>query len=118
MTADPDALDRYAEAAWKHRCDRMAEARERPMGYGTWAERTPFLREIDRSVCSLVAAMAVHDAGLQSHADAMELARFRSHLPAILDALHGAIADAGYAAQAKPFKAALEALSSKEEKPS
>jgi hypothetical protein len=117
MVPDEAALERYAEAAWKHRCDRMAEAKERPPIVTPWAERAGFLREIDRSTCSLVAAMAVHDAGLKSEADAMELARFRAHLPAILDALHGAVADSGYAAQAKPFKAALEALSGKEERP-
>ena len=107
---DEAAIERYAEAAWKLRCDRMAEARERPPATGTWAERAPFLQEIDRSVVSLVAAMAVHDAALASEADAMELARYRAHLPAILDALRIARAYQPTPLLEKPFKAALEAL--------
>jgi hypothetical protein len=62
---DEAALDRWAQAAWKLRCDRMAEAKERPPAVETWEERAPFLQEIDRSVVSLIAAMAVHDAGVQ-----------------------------------------------------
>ena len=34
-----EAVERYAEAAWKLRCERAAEAKERPSGIGPWQER-------------------------------------------------------------------------------
>jgi hypothetical protein len=93
----------------------MIEVKERPAGITPWAERAPFLREIDKSVCSLVAAMAVHDAALDDAVKGMELARYRFHLPAILDALRVAAADCEYGARAKRYKTALDALSGRED---
>ena len=58
---DEAALERYAEAAWNLRCERSAQAKERPSGISTWEDRAPFLREIDKAVASLVADMAAHD---------------------------------------------------------
>lgn len=107
---DDATLDRYAEAAWKLRCDRAAEARERPPATEPWSERAPFLKEIDRSVVSLVAAMAVHDAGLENTRRDAQLFALSVHFPAFRDALTRAVADAAYDAQARPFRAALEAL--------
>jgi hypothetical protein len=56
---DDAALDRYAEAAWTLRCERSAEAKERPPITVPWKDRAPFLREIDKAVVRLVADMAV-----------------------------------------------------------
>lgn len=111
---DEAALERYAEAAWKHRCDRMAEAEERPPETGTWAERAPFLREIDKSTCSLVAAMAVHDADLEAMDLRAEVFRYRMLLPVILHALKFTLMHG----EAKvDCKAALKALGAKDEGP-
>jgi hypothetical protein len=107
---DEARLDEIAEAAWKHRCQRMAEAKERPPIPVTWADRAPFLKEIDRSVCSLVAAMAVADAGLQCEADTMELARYRAHRAVIIRGLVAGEHAQDTTAGMKPFRDALEAL--------
>jgi hypothetical protein len=91
----------------------MAEAKERPPETGTWDERAPFLREIDRSVCSLVAAMAVHDADAEALELRKRLVLVGAHLPAILDALTARIADERRESQKARFrdaKAALETL--------
>ena len=65
---------------------------------------------------SLVAAMAVHDAGLVDTQKDAQLFALRIHLPAILDALAHAVVDAEYQSQAKRYRAALEALSAEEGK--
>ena len=107
---DEAALDRYAEAAWVLRCERSAEAKERPPVTVPWKDRAPFLREIDKSVVSLVAAMAVKDAGLENTRRDAQLFALASVMPAVLDALRAAAADAKYEAQAQRFTAALEVL--------
>lgn len=112
---DDATLDRYAEAAWKLRCDRAAEARERPPATEPWSERAPFLKEIDRSVVSLVAAMAVHDAGLENTRRDAQLFALGAHRAAIFDALKIAIAAGGYEYERKRYRTALEALGGREE---
>jgi hypothetical protein len=108
---DDAALDLYAEALHQKRCDRAAESGDRPsFVVEPWADRPEHLKEIDRSMASVVAAMAMHDAAFQSEADAMELARFRAHLPVVLDALRVAVASGGYEYERKRFVAALGAL--------
>ena len=78
---DEAALDRYAEAAWILRCERSAEAKERPPVTVPWKDRAPFLREIDKSVVSLVAAMAVADAKLVNERRDAQLFAFGAHRP-------------------------------------
>jgi len=106
----PDRLDRYAQAAWRHRCERMAEQKERPPDYGTWDGRARFLKEIDRSAASLVAAMAVHDAGLEATQMRVALGTVAAHLPVILQALEAAEDAAGHVTEKRPYRQAREAL--------
>ena len=60
--------------------------------------------------------MAVHDADLENTRRAAQLFALGVHLPAIRDALTRAVADAEYDAQARPFRAALEALGGTQER--
>lgn len=110
MSADPEAIERYArDGIHAARLSSNAE-KARPFVISSWELRSPDQQEQDRRAASAVAAMAVHDAGLKSHEDAIELARFRAHLPVILDALSASAASAEYESLARPYKAALEAL--------
>ena len=58
---DDATLDRYAEAAWDLRCQMMTAAKERPPATFPWAQREPFLQDIDRAVASLVTGRAAAD---------------------------------------------------------
>jgi hypothetical protein len=89
---DDAALERYAEAAWKLRCERSAEAKERPPVTVPWSERAPFLRDIDMAAASLVAAMAVRDAGFDQAELAAEIIRLRVRLDAIVHEVCGRVA--------------------------
>jgi hypothetical protein len=86
-----------------------AEGRQR-FRLGEWDERDEFQCELDMRIGSAIAARAVADAGAADTRRDAQLFALRSHLPAILDALSRAVADSEYDAQAKPFRAALEAL--------
>ena len=113
---DEATLDRIAEAAWDLRCQRMAEAEDGPKFIpGTWAARPEHLKETDRSVVSLVAAEAVADAGLANDRMKAQLFAFGAHLPAIRRALTMAATGAEYEADAKQYRAAIQALGISEE---
>jgi alkylhydroperoxidase/carboxymuconolactone decarboxylase family protein YurZ len=113
---DDAALDRYAEALHRKRVDRAAEAGDRPSFIpDPWEDRPEHLKEIDRSMASVVAAMAVHDAGLENIRMRAQLFAFTTHRPAIFNALRAAVAGSGTEAVRKHYRAALEALGGKEE---
>jgi len=82
-----------------HRARQAAgEARPRPWPVEDWCDRDPALRALDEAMAAAVV-----------------WAFLRDHLGAVLDALSAAVADAGYECQARPFRAALEALGGGEE---
>lgn len=110
-----DRLERYAREGVHGARLAINLERARPSGVLPWEDRTDEQREQDRRAASAVAAMAVHDAALQSHEDGMELARFRAHLPVILDALRIAEASGGYEYERKRYRHVLEALGDSEE---
>ena len=113
---DEAALDRIAEAAWDLRCQRMAEAEDGPKFIpGTWAARPEHLKETDRSVVSLVAAEAVADAKVRNERLEVQVFALAAHLPAIRRALTLAATEAEYEAEAKQYRAAIQALGISEE---
>ena len=77
---------------------------------GDWDDRTADQRELDMRISSAVAAQAVHDAGLEAERMKAQLFAFGAHLPAIRRALTIAVADSQYEAEAKPYRAAIQAL--------
>ena len=84
--------------------------REKPFGVGPWEDRTDEQREIDMRGASAVAAQAVADAGLENERMKAQLFAFGAHLPAIRRALTIAVAGSQYEAEAKPYRAAIQAL--------
>lgn len=85
--------------------------REKPFGVEPdFNKRTDEQREIDMRGASAVAAQAVHDAGLENERMKAQLFAFGAHLPAIRRALTIAVADSQYEAEAKPYRAAIQAL--------
>ena len=75
-----------------------------------WEKRDPRLRELDMRIGSAVAKRAVTDAKLDADRMRVRLFALGAHMPAILDALRLAAADAEYGVRAKRYTAALEAL--------
>ena len=65
---------------------------------------------LDDRIYSAVAAQAVHDAGLENERMKAQLFAFGAHLPAIRRALTIAVAGSQYEAEAKPYRAAIQAL--------
>lgn len=92
--------------------------REKPFGVEPWEDRSSEQREIDMRGASAVAAQAVHDAGLRSEAEAMELARYRTHRNAACAALRAqetAFRFQGDDVTADRYRAARVALEGSEE---
>ena len=83
--------------------------REKPFHVEGWEGRTEEQKEIDMRGASAVATRAVHDADAECADLRAEVLLFRMHLPAALDALRKAVADAEYAARGRRFRATLEA---------
>ena len=75
-----------------------------------WEKRDPRLRELDMRIGSAVASRAVADSKLGADRMRVRLFALGAHMPAILDALRLAAADAEYGVRAKRYTAALEAL--------
>lgn len=113
---DPDALPRLVhEQRLAHEADRAAAEGRTRFNLGTWEERPEYQRELDRRIASAVAAQAVHDAGLRNERLEAQLFALAANLPAVRRALTIAISEATYEAEAKPFRAALQALGISEE---
>ncbi len=111
MSDDPDALARLVhEQRLAHEADRAATEGRVMFDLKPWEERAEHQRELDRRIAFAVAARAVADAGLENTRKDAQLFALTSVMPAVLDALRAAAADAKYEAQAKRFTAALEVL--------
>lgn len=108
MPDDREPLGRIVRETW------VAWAREqyrpKPSWLLPWEELDNGQREVDMRIASAVAAQAVHDAGLECERMRVQLFAFGAHLPAIRRALTIAVADSQYEAEAKPYRAAIQAL--------
>ena len=117
-TPDPrEPLGRIVhEQRLAHEADRAAAEGRARFNLKSWEDRTADQRELDMRIGSAVAAQAVRDAGLESERMRAQLFAFGAHMPAIRRALTVAIADSVYEADAKPYRAALQALGISDEK--
>ena len=106
---DSDPREPLGRIAHEQRLAFNAEM-EHPRGVLPWEERHESQRELDMRIASAVAAQAVHDAGLENERMKAQLFAFGAHLPAIRRALTIAVADSQYEAEAKPYRAAIQAL--------
>lgn len=93
-----------------HEADRAAAEGRARFNLKSWEDRTADQRELDMRIAYAVAAQAVHDAGLEAERMKAQLFAFGAHLPAIRRALTIAVADSQYEAEAKPYRAAIQAL--------
>lgn len=111
MADDPDALARLVhDIRVAHEADRAAAEGRVLFNLGSWEERAEHQRELDRRIASAVAKRAVADAGLVNERRDAQLLAIGQYMPAIRRALTKAIADATSEAEAKPYRAALQAL--------
>ena len=104
----PDPREPYGRIVHDIRLAFNAELAH-PRGVVPWEQREEGQKEMDMRIGSAVAVRAVHDAGAECMDLRAEVLLFRMHLPAALDALRKAVADAEYAARGRRFKAALDA---------
>lgn len=96
--------------------EQAAEEGRHRFDLGEWETRTGWQREVDMRVGSAVAAQARADAQEELNVARMQLAVFRAHLPAVLDALAYTLANlAGRDAPVRRYRAALAALGGGEE---
>jgi hypothetical protein len=110
---DDAALERYARLFHERGRLTVNAEREKPFAVEDWEGRTPEQKEIDLRGASAVVAAVVHDAGLENTRSDAQLYAVRAHLPAILDALAGRIADERWESRKTRFrdaKAAMAAL--------
>ena len=111
---EPDPREPLGRAVHQERVALEAEIAAREgrhrFNLGDWEDRTADQRELDMRIGSAVAAQAVHDAGLEAERMKAQLFAFGAHLPAIRRALTIAVADSQYEAEAKPYRAAIQAL--------
>jgi hypothetical protein len=84
--------------------------RRRQFLIADWDERAPSQRELDMRIGSVVAAQAVADAKLRNERLEAQVFALRANRAAILDALEFKISWMETERQAKPYRAAWEAL--------
>lgn len=96
--------------AWEARCGWLAEQVPGVLIPRSWEQLDEAERELYDRTASAVAAQAVRDAGLENERMKAQLFAFGAHLPAIRRALTIAVADSQYEAEAKPYRAAIQAL--------
>lgn len=109
-----DDLDALARLVNEQRQAKNAE-RDRPFAVADWPDRTEDQKDLDRRIASAVAARAVADAGLANERMRAQLFALAAHLPAIRRALTIAATTAEYEADAKQYRAAIQALGISEE---
>ena len=111
MTDPREPLGRIVhEQRLAHEADRAAAEGRTRFNLKSWEDRTADQRELDIRIAYAVAAQAVRDAGLENERMRMQLFAFGAHLPAIRRALTIAVAGSQYEAEAKPYRAAIQAL--------
>ncbi len=110
-----DDREPYGRIVHETRCAWHFEQRITPT---PWDGLDSGEQERDMRIGSAVAARAVADAKLDTDRMRVRLFALGAHMPAILDALRMAAADAEYGARAKRFTAALVALGGSEEEAS
>lgn len=114
MADDRESYGRIVRETWVNWALEQPDVADHPSWTKPWGKLAVRDREVDMRIGSAVAARAVDDAGLVNERRDAQLFALRCHLPAVLDALRVAAADAEYGARAKRFSAALEALGTQE----
>ena len=106
------AVDLALNAAVEHHRQARRDARE-----AVWVVPSRGqVRAMLEAAAPDIADRAVADAGLENTRRDAQLFALASVMPAVLDALRAAAADAKYEAQAKRFTAALEVLGGSDDK--
>lgn len=112
----PDDREHYGRIFHEQGRIPVNAEREKPFAVRPWEDRTDEQKEIDMRGASAVAAQAVADAKLHNQRLEAQVFALAAHLPAIRRALTLAAAEAEYEAEARQYRAALQALGISDDK--